>query len=227
MRFVIALVTIVAMQASGQDSSDTLAKKALAKHAEYKEIIRVTLDFEKDEVVEELDSNDQVKRVVPRDDDTNDRNGIRMSIAKLLKEGRFKYLPPKSEMLNDRPVLRLDFSPNSADKQPKPEARPGEGIRVQEIENGLNKALNSLTGKLYLDKETLGIVRIEATLPKTVFHLMGWLSRNEIVFQQSFLFGIWVPEKMVTITRIAKIIPRPRQTKRTTITYSKYRPKAP
>ncbi len=220
------VLALLALQGA-QDSPDAIVRKALGKHAEYKEIIRATLDCSKDELVEELDGNDKVKKIIARDDDTNDRNGLRMSIAKLLKEGRFRYSLSKFEVLNNRPVIRLGFSPNSPDKQPKPEPRPGEGIRVQEIENGLNKVLNSLNGELYLDQETMGIVKVEARLPKTVFHMMGWMSRTDIEYHQSFLFGIWVPEKMVTTTRLAKIIPRPRQTKRTTITYSNYRPKAP
>src|SRR5258708_39491875 len=150
-----------------------------------------------------------------------------MSLAKLLKDGRYTYQPEGLTMLQDRMAIKLQFSPGPAAKQPRPEENPIEGILAQEIENGLNKVLNSLEGNLYIDQETLGIVRFEGHLPKEIFHLMVWVSRTDITYEQMYAFGIWVPKKMVTDTRIAKIIKRPRQTSRTTIEFKNYRPKAP
>lgn len=221
------LVVLLATQASTQETGNSLVQKALEKHEQYKNVIQATLDYNKTEVVEELNGHGRSKGIIPPDEDATARGKIHMSISKLLKTGRYQYSLGYVVSLNGRNVIKIDFRPGPAERFPEPENRSSEGRVAQEVENGLSDVLNSLTGSLYLDPETFGIVRLEANLPKTVFHIMAWVSKTKITYEESPVYGIWVPGKMVTETRTARLVPWPRKYKRTTISFENYRPKAP
>src|SRR6185369_11754227 len=201
MRILLAVLAIGAVQAGIQDSPEMLIRLALERNSRDK-VISQTLVCDKDEAIEELDGNGKPKGQI-KDEDSEDKNHLSMNLAKLFKEGRYTYWTEGLTMLNDRIAIKIQFVPGPEEKQPGPEERPNEGMRTQEVEKGLNKVLNRLHGTMYLDQETLGIVRLEAHLPEEVFHKMVWVSKTDITYEQTYVFGIWVPKRSVTDTRIA------------------------
>lgn len=223
MGIMIALATVMAMQASGQESPETLVRLALEKVNRDKVVLQ-TLVRDKTDVTEELDSDAQPKGVVIVEPE---KGNITMSLPKLLKEGRYTYRHEGFERVNGRMAIKLGFVPGTPEKQPEPEQKTGEGRIAQGVEDGLNKVLNKLQGHLWLDQDTLGIAQFEAHLSENVFHVIAWVSKTDIMYEQMYAFGIWVPSKTVTDTRIAKFLPRPRKYRRTTISFTNYRPKPP
>ena len=223
MGILIAVLVAGAIQAGAQDSPETLVRSALGKVARDKAVLQ-TLTCDKTEATEQLDGNGKPKGPVAVE---KEKSYITMSLIKLLKEGRYQYRFEGLAMTGDRMAIKLGYSPAPSENQPKPEQKIGEGMIAQGVEDGLNKVLNSLEGNLYLDQETLGIVRFEAHLPKEVFHVIAWISITDITYDQVYAFGIWVPRKVVVDTRVAKFIKRPRQYRRTTRSFTNYRPKVP
>ncbi len=218
-----ALAIVVALQASGQESPETLVRLALEKVSRDKTVLQA-LDRDKTEITEELDSDGSPKGTVAVEPE---KSNITMSLSKLLKDGRYRYKREGSEMVDGRMAIKLGLTPGPPEKQPKPEQKTGEGRIAQGVEDGLNKVLNKLQGHLWLDQDTLGIAKFEAHLSESVFHVVAWITKTDIVYEQKYAFGVWVAKKTVTDTRIAKFVPRPRKYRRTTISFTNYRPKPP
>lgn len=132
-----------------------------------------------------LDDNHKVVKAFPIDENDKSR-GRSLTLSTLFKPARFELKEGGSSLLLGREVGIVNFFPVPKKKQLK--AGKGEDAEY-------NKAMNHLMGSVYIDKETGGIVRIEARLAENVSYGLGLVKVYELSFsmEQELRNERWLP----------------------------------
>lgn len=209
MRIVIALMALLAVQVSGQESPKEIVKKAVIKNAFDSQIIQKQYQF------------DAIK-----DQKTSDGEGIsdRLSIEELFGHERYRYemddQVPLS--LNGRPVYLINFFPKDEDS---PNAPKGTGKRGR-IKNEI---LNHLRGTVYVDKDDFGIARVvtHANNPPEKISVVGRLYSMEATLEQDRLGEVWVPKYISVETEFSYWLGWHHSRENTRIEFQNFRLKAP
>lgn len=223
MRIAIALTSLLMMQVSSPDSPDELVRRALEKDAA--DLAKVhSFKVTRTERTEALDKQERPTGILPED---ANKKRIRSSIAKTFKKGRFKYTLAGLVDLNDRVTIAIHFEPGLATEQPAEQIEPDMNPIDREVERGFNEVLNHLRGRLYIDRDTLGIARFEASLTRDVTRKIMWVHRSDTTYEQMLFAGVWVPKKVVAITRYEKWVPWNRHFEQHTTTFENYQPRPP
>lgn len=226
----ILMVLLVATEASipEMDIRDpyVFITKALVKDAIDKLILEA-LAFDKISVTQKLDGQG---RPIPGSQKGADdgKKYIHISIPKLLRSGRYKLQTEGLAMINDRLAIAIRFWPAPETDQPGPEYASGMGKIDRMVEEGVTEVINNFGGTVYLDQETLGIVRIEAHLRKEITKKIVRIYQLDTTYEQQLAFGIWVPRQNVAVIKISKSRGWfGSDYKKDTTIFTNYHPKAP
>lgn len=189
----IALLTIM-LSLSGQQSetAEALVQKALERHAADMGVFK-TLTYDKLSRLDDLKEGKEKEK---------HKESVKITLPKLLRSGRYVYEFIESD---ENPAIKIRFFPANPETQPGPELEQEMGIRDRQLEDGLNRVINNIEGTLLIDKETLGIIKLEAHLPKPLRVKVMTFEEMSINYEQIWVFDIWVPKKIEVIFKFDDI----------------------
>lgn len=198
MRTVLALMALLTMQAASHEATENLlVKVALEKDLKDRPsndkipCVKTTTKKELDQYGRGKDSGDSPEPSIPK---------FTISIAKLLKSGRYAFKHAGHVEFPDRSFYLVSFVPASKG-QPGPEADLATKKTSHE-ERALNWIINQIQGLIYIDDATGGIQKIQADLPKeTSFLKVGYVYSFHLEYEQQLIGKVWAPNRILVRLR--------------------------
>jgi len=177
------ILVLVGLLGTATESSDPAAvlSKAVAQvtNCEYQTEIR-NLD----------DNHEELSTKAKKREDVDPVHSLSLPI--LFKEGRYRLEDGGHALYVGREVLILNFFPVPEDQQLKP---------AEKEDARFNRAMNFLTGSVFIDRETLGIVRVETRISQEVPYEKWFLTVFRIhelkaTIEQYFDETRWRPRRL-------------------------------
>lgn len=173
------LLAIAALTLNPEELLRTAAKKVVM--CGYEKPERFVLD------AAHQPTDERPKEVKAGDDPTK-----KISIPVLFRKGRYRLEDGGTTYLEGRETMVVNFFPVPEKEMLKPAGTE---------DKRFSRAMNFLTGSAFLDKETGGIVRVEArTLTEVpyeaLFLTLFKIHELKLIFEQQLVENKWVPRRL-------------------------------
>ena len=174
---------MLALSAQPTESAEGLVREALERHVADMKVFK-TLSYDKISKTYDMPMKKEKERR---------KETVRINIPKLFRIGRYGY---QFEPNENPDHIRIRFYPADSKTQPEPVFEPDMGFVDRQLEEGQNQVINRLDGYLLIDRQTLGIIGLEANLREPLRVKVMTFRIMMIRYEQIRIFDIWAPKKI-------------------------------